>query len=130
MKIFILLAMFFCHIVDDYYLQGVLAKMKQKKWWAEQTDDEMYKHDYLAALIAHSFSWSFMIMLPWFIYTLCKNENRIIVLIPMFIGNIICHAIVDNAKANKYCINLITDQLLHVFQIVSTYVTLLILLGV
>lgn len=30
-KIFILALMIFCHIVDDYYLQGILAQMKQKK---------------------------------------------------------------------------------------------------
>jgi hypothetical protein len=32
--IFILLtAMFFCHIIDDYYLQGWLATGKQRDWW-------------------------------------------------------------------------------------------------
>lgn len=30
MKLFVLFSMFFLHIVDDYYLQGILAKMKQK----------------------------------------------------------------------------------------------------
>ena len=30
-----LLTMIFLHIVDDYYLQGVLAKMKQRKWWED-----------------------------------------------------------------------------------------------
>ena len=29
-NIFILLFMIMMHIVDDYYLQGILAKMKQK----------------------------------------------------------------------------------------------------
>lgn len=29
-KIFILFTMIFCHIVDDYYLQGWLASAKQK----------------------------------------------------------------------------------------------------
>lgn len=32
-NLFIILAMVFCHIVDDYYLQSCLASMKQKKWW-------------------------------------------------------------------------------------------------
>jgi hypothetical protein len=30
---FLLLLMIFLHIVDDYYLQGILASMKQKEWW-------------------------------------------------------------------------------------------------
>lgn len=34
-SIFLLLLMIFCHIVDDYYLQGWLASAKQKKWWEE-----------------------------------------------------------------------------------------------
>ena len=29
----ILIGMFFLHIVDDYYLQGCLAQMKQQSWW-------------------------------------------------------------------------------------------------
>ena len=32
-EIFMLLFMVFLHIVDDYYLQGILASMKQKQWW-------------------------------------------------------------------------------------------------
>ena len=64
-KIFILIAMIFLHIIDDYKLQGILASMKQKKWWKEQNDyKSMYKYDYIIALLTHSFSWSFMIMLP------------------------------------------------------------------
>ena len=37
-KLFVLLAMVFCHIVDDYYLQaiGPLASMKQKSWCASR----------------------------------------------------------------------------------------------
>lgn len=56
--------MLFCHIVDDYYLQGILASMKQKKWWQENAPDKLYEYDYLIALLMHGFSWAFMIMLP------------------------------------------------------------------
>ena len=35
-EIYILFAMIFAHIVDDFYLQGILAKMKQKDWWEKQ----------------------------------------------------------------------------------------------
>lgn len=44
----LILSMIFCHIVDDYYLQGCLAKMKQKKWWEENCPDEKYKNDFMA----------------------------------------------------------------------------------
>ena len=67
-KFIILLSMIFCHIVDDYYLQGWLASAKQKQWWVNNSPDLMYKYDYLMALFMHSFSWSFMIMLVPTVY--------------------------------------------------------------
>lgn len=54
MKYFIILiTMIFCHIVDDYYLQGWLASAKQKSWWKKNAPDDLYKHDYLMALFMH-----------------------------------------------------------------------------
>ena len=44
MKIVILIVMFFCHIVDDYYLQGCLANMKQATWWEQYGG--VYRNDY------------------------------------------------------------------------------------
>jgi len=121
MKLFILFAMIFAHIVDDYYLQGILAKMKQKKWWQENAPSRLYRNDYIVALIMHSFSWSFMITLP----TLFVSTNYI--LIVFFIAfNTIVHAYVDNAKANKYSINLIVDQTCHLIQIISTWIAIII----
>jgi hypothetical protein len=70
--------MLFCHIVDDYYLQGILALMKQKTWWKKQTLNSLYKYDYIMALCEHAFSWTFMIFLPIFIahfFGVQLNEN-------------------------------------------------------
>ena len=121
MKIIILIVMFFCHIVDDYYLQGCLANMKQKSWWKKQTSNRLYKYDYIMALVEHAFSWSFMIMLPVLIYMIYTNELHIGLYVAMLIGNLIVHSIIDNCKANDLCINLITDQCLHFIQIVVTW---------
>ena len=63
-NVFIILCMIFCHIIADYNLQGWLASAKQKSYWEKNAPDQMYKHDYICALIMHSFSWTFMIMLP------------------------------------------------------------------
>jgi hypothetical protein len=117
-KIFILLAMIFLHIIDDYKLQGILASMKQKKWWKEQKEyKKLYRHDYIPALIEHSFSWTFMIMLPiaivlhlnigWWIFA--------------YIVNMVIHAFVDDLKANKFKINLVIDQTIHIIQIIVTW---------
>lgn len=42
-----------------------------------------------------------------------------------YILNLFMHAIVDDLKANDRVINLCIDQLLHILQIVATYVALL-----
>ena len=116
--------MIFCHIVDDYYLQGCLASMKQKKWWQENAPQKLYKYDYIVALIMHSMSWSFMIMLP---IAISMNLNVSALFAVVFIGNTIIHAVVDNLKANKLKINLIVDQSIHILQIIITYIILYII---
>lgn len=110
-----LLIMLFLHMVADYNLQGWLATAKQKSWWEENYPDEKYKNDYKCALIEHSFVWTFMIMLPWLI-VFPVNEMYYI----MFIGNMHCHASVDDFKANQKLINLWQDQLIHIFCILWT----------
>ena len=117
MNLFIILAMIFCHIVDDYYLQGWLASAKQKKWWEENAPQKLYNHDYIMALIMHSMSWSFMIMLP---IAISMSFNVSILFVIVFILNAIIHALIDNLKANKLQISLITDQLIHLLQIFVT----------
>ena len=124
MNIFILLSMLFMHIVDDYYLQGILASMKQKAWWKKQeSHKDLYKYDYVVALIMHSFSWAFMVMMPIaFTMSFAITAGFAIV----FLINAVVHCIVDNLKANNGKINLITDQSIHVAQIVATFVLFLV----
>ena len=126
MKIIILLIMLFFHIVDDYYLQGILAKLKQKSWWEENAPNKLYKHDYIVALIEHAFSWTFMIMLPLIIYLIEIKELHYPFLI-CFCINWLIHTIVDDLKANRYKINLIVDQTIHIIQIIITWFALVIL---
>lgn len=122
MKLFILFVMIFAHIVDDYYLQGILASLKQKSWWENQKSYKpMYKYDYIVALIMHAFSWSFMISLPILYFGFTKWIAVAIIL------NTIIHGIVDDLKANKHKINLIVDQSIHIVQIVVTWVLLVLI---
>ena len=116
-KIFTVILMIFLHIVDDYYLQGWLASAKQKSWWEDNAPEEMYKHDYICALLIHGFSWSFMIMLP---IAYMESFDVTVWFAVSLIGNALIHLIVDNAKANKKAINLITDQCIHILQIIIT----------
>ena len=117
MKLFILFVMIFAHIVDDYYLQGILASLKQKTWWENQKSYKpMYKYDYIVALIMHAFSWSFMVSLPILYLGFTKWIAVAIIL------NTIIHGIVDDLKANKHKINLIVDQSIHIVQIIITWI--------
>lgn len=120
---FTLLCMIFFHILDDYVLQApCLSSLKQQSFWKENAPDEKYKHDYIWALIVHSFSWAFMIMLP-VAYTNGFDINYGFVII--FAFNVAIHAFVDNAKANWKMINLWQDQLIHLVQIGLTFLFVL-----
>ena len=116
---FTLFLMIFAHIFDDYYMQGILASMKQKSWWQANASDAMYRFDYIAALLAHSFSWAFMIMLP-IVFAYEFGIAAHVYCVALF-ANMFIHAIVDDLKANKKKINLIVDQSIHILQIVVTW---------
>ena len=116
-NLFLVLSMIFCHIVDDYYLQGWLASAKQKKYWQDNAPDKMYQYDYIWALIMHAFSWSFMVMLP-IAFSLSFDVNVLFVVV--FVFNVVIHAFTDDLKANKKKINLWVDQIIHLTQIVIT----------
>lgn len=116
--IFLCMAMIFCHIIDDYFIQGMcLSNLKQKSWWNENAPQNQYKNDYMMALFCHAFSWTFMIMLPlaiasgfalgwlWFAYPI----------------NTLIHMYVDDLKANRHKINLWQDQSIHFTQILITF---------
>ena len=135
---FILLLMIFLHIIDDYGLQqGCLSYLKQKNWWKQTWPQELYKNDYIIALLMHAFSWTFMIMLPYIIVPLMHAFGWTFMIMPpiaidhklepegmyyfFFTANMIIHAYVDHVKANRLKINLWTDQLIHISQIVLTW---------
>lgn len=114
----VLILMLFAHIVDDFYLQGILAKMKQKSWWENNAPDKLYKYDYLVALICHALSWAIMVTLPIFFAGAWNPHWAIYLMIGV---NLAIHAVVDDLKANKRKINLIADQGIHFLQIIFTW---------
>ena len=114
----ILVLMLLGHLVADYTLQGWLADGKQKSWWRkifgghEDAVPDKYKFDYIAALVCHSLYWSIFICAPFF------ASSWFLVAVVL---NTIVHAIIDDLKANRFKINLIQDQLLHLGQILITF---------
>lgn len=122
MRVYILLAMIFCHIVEDYNIQGILAQFKQKSFWKDK--DFLYHNDWIISIIEHGFENTFMMMLPIAIYYKFQlNESYFI----WFIWNWAWHCIIDNYKCNKLQINLIRDQSLHMFWIILTWFNLVII---
>lgn len=123
-SILILLVMIFLHIIADYNLQGWLASAKQKKYWEDEAvkmgmseeGKSKYRGDYIIALFTHSFAWTFLFMLPLlFVFKLS------ILYYVLFVINLVLHTFIDNLKANKFKINLVQDQLLHLIQIIVTW---------
>ena len=123
--VFVILCMVFFHIIDDFVLQApTLRYLKQKSYWEENAPDRLYKYDYIMALIMHSISWTFMIMLP---LAFINQFNVDIGFVGVFVMNVAVHASVDHMKANLKIINLWHDQLLHMFQIALTAILLLVI---
>lgn len=119
---FVTLSMIFFHVIADYNLQGWLASAKQKEWWKKNAPQELYKHDYLVALLMHSFGWTFLVMLPIAFYFNCIITPTFVA---TFIVNLVLHAVIDDLKANRNKINLVIDQALHIIQIGLTVLVLL-----
>lgn len=116
---FILAAMTFMHIFDDYVLQApCLGDLKQKSFWKKHAPDRLYKYDYIWALLMHGFSWAFMVMLP---IAVASNFNVGGAFLFVLVLNTFVHALTDDAKANLKLINLWADQICHIMQIVVTF---------
>ena len=114
--------MLFCHIIDDFCLQTTwLSNGKQKAWWEKVAPDPLYRYDYIAALVIHSFSWSFMTLLPIAIFQHFVVDAAFLAVLAI---NAIIHGIVDDIKANRHKINLITDQSIHAVQIIIAFLIL------
>lgn len=129
-SLIILVEMVFLHFFADYFLQGILAGMKQKIWWVKRSpnkaefDRSILKNDYKAALFAHSFEWTFIVLLPM-LYLVYYNSyifGYSTMYLFLFCGNLAAHYYVDDLKANKHKINLVHDQRLHFIQILTSWI--------
>lgn len=123
-KILLLFIMLYCHILDDYKLQGILASLKQREWWEKNESYPLYKNDYKMALWEHAFCWAFSTTLPVLVVAMYTHNLPLLYLLPfIYIFNTIIHAYVDNLKANKHSINLVQDQICHFIQVFGVWFT-------
>jgi hypothetical protein len=109
------------HFIADFTLQGCLANLKQKKWWIAEcekynVDFSKYKYDYICGLICHALYWTLITFAPVIFFTNLSAIRLAIVVV----GNMCLHAVIDHIKANKFRINLVEDQFLHLGQIILT----------
>ena len=119
----IVLLMVLGHVLADFYVQPIcLSQMKCKCWWVKEceknnVDFKEYQADYIVALIMHSISWAVMILMP---IMFLMNVNDWL-LLKLFLINTGVHAVVDDLKANRYKLNLWTDQFIHIWQMLITF---------
>lgn len=122
----LVLAMMLAHFAADFTLQGILADLKQRRWWQKKVqgdlDKSKYKDDYVAALFAHSMYWAACVVAPFaftgYVGTMCWSV--------LFAINSVLHAAVDHLKANDRDLNLVQDQCIHGVQLVVTALIMLI----
>ena len=128
---FVFFIMLFMHTIADFVLQiPCLSDLKQIKKWNEFTKDmfdedveeTMYRNDYVAALLTHSFMWAFMTFVP----LLLIGQNYWLLILIIVVNSII-HLLIDNIKANFYLISLCKDQFWHINQILISFIIYLLL---
>lgn len=112
--------MILCHIIEDFHIQGVMADMKQTSFWNPY--GEKYANDWKPVIILHGIEWAMLTSMPclvmsWF------DVPMWFVLVIVAMG--LLHAYIDHLKANVGKINLITDQTLHMSQIMIIYLAYL-----
>lgn len=116
--------MFICHYFADFVFQGQIALYKQKSWWKDNYPAKKYKNDWLISLLIHSVFWTLAILAP---SILLGVLNDIMWFAILLLFNSIYHAFVDHLKCNKLLINLVTDQVCHIVQIIVTFYTILLI---
>lgn len=116
-------SMILLHILADFNLQigSTLDKLKQKSWWIKQTDNPLYKNDYRIAMFIHCLVWSIIILIPITLYSFYTYQDTSVFTSVALLANTAIHYYIDDAKCNKYKINLVTDQTLHFLQITATF---------
>lgn len=114
------LSMMLMHLFCDFNLQGILAEMKQKRWWRKQTSEKMYENDWMVALLVHSFVWSLFMLMPAIAFGMFLYMPWVAVLL---VVNTAIHFMVDHEKANHHSINLVADQFWHFLQVLATAIS-------
>lgn len=111
-----------CHYLADYPLQGIIANLKQEKWWKENYDSDKNEANAEVALMLHGVFWSFMIVLPIMLFALLTKQYNIRLYYWMLVINSLIHSIIDDMKCNVNLISYRTDQYIHLIQIFITWV--------
>lgn len=105
------------HIIVDFHMQGILAKLKQESEWLNHPEyNEMYKNDWAIAMWLHAFEWTFVVMLPLAYLHHWEITSAFAI---CFVVNMVVHAATDHLKANMRDISLVADQTIHILQILA-----------
>lgn len=116
-KLVLFVVMLEAHIIVDFHMQGLLAKLKQVSEWLKHPEyGEMYKNDWAIAMWLHAFEWTFVIMLPLAYLHHWEITKTFVI---CFVVNMVVHAVTDHLKANMRVISLVADQTIHIIQMLT-----------
>ena len=109
----ILIMMMFCHVVEDFYLEGCLA-------WMNTELRALQQKDYKIVLMMQSLSWTCCIFIP-IIYHIghCGWMYEEVPFLVTFVLDWIIQAIVTSLKYHKGVISLAQKQIVNILQVVT-----------
>ena len=58
-----------------------------------------------------------------------QSKENVFICIGLFAWNVVVHYLVDNGKANKHEISLVTDQVCHLIQVFTTWLAYVLVLA-
>lgn len=115
-------------VIDTDRRMGVQTDVRDPRYIGF-VDWKMSKYggDYIPVLFLHGFEWAMFIHIPimvsYILYTnVFLSDMFLTLLCASIILNMLIHVVVDHEKANRMSINLIADQLIHLIQIMATFI--------
>ena len=110
------------NVIEDFHMQGIMAQMKQKAYWCEYHGK--YTNDWVPVMLLHGVEWATIVSIPCMLVSWFDVSVWFIVVV-VVMG--LVHAYVDHLKANKFSINLIQDQAIHMVQLVAILLAYMVL---
>lgn len=85
------------------------------------------RHDYIPAMIGHSFIWAVMISIAPIVWLIVRGYDTWWLMTIMMVANTALHAVIDNIRTNVGRMTMIEAHLWYMGQIIVTFVVCVII---